>query len=111
MYGLDQDTPPKADQNGIPSEGPTDVLLIAELELRRTGHHVFYEEPERVLWVFDLSGPNVKKDLRSDHQRGASTVVERHGLKSKLSTLNQIPCSNGYLCRIAVWITSGLRFG
>lgn len=63
-------------------EHPTDALLTAEHDLRRTGHHVFYEEPQGILWVFDLSGPNVKKDPRSDHQRGASSAVERHSLKS-----------------------------
>jgi mediator of RNA polymerase II transcription subunit 13 len=35
-----------------------------------------------VLWIFDLSGPNLKKDSRSDHQRGAAAVFEHYGLKS-----------------------------
>jgi len=84
VYSPEQDTLPKANKDGILLEHPTDVLLIAEHELRRTGHHVFHEEPQGILWIFDLSGPNVKKDPRSDHQRGGLTVVERYGLKSTL---------------------------
>jgi hypothetical protein len=84
VYAPEQDTLPKVDKHGTLLEHPTDVLLIAEHELRRTGHHVVHEEHQGILWVFDLSGPNVKKDPRSDHQRGASTVYERHGLKSTL---------------------------
>ena len=81
---MEQENLPKTDSSGVILEHCTDALFAAEHELRRAGHYVFYEEPSGVLWIFDLSGPNVKKDPRSDQQRGASTVVERHGLKSRL---------------------------
>ena len=68
-------------------EWPFNPLQVVEYKLRHNGHHVLHDILQDVLWVFDLSGPNVKKEPRSEHQQEAFAVIDRYGLKSQSSNL------------------------
>ena len=59
------------------------ILDIAEQQLRHNGHHVLHDREESTLWVFDLSGPSVKKASLLDERPDAAMVLTRYKLKSK----------------------------
>ena len=60
----------------------SDAPYVAEYELRQNGHLVFHDQFRCVLWVFDLSGPNFKHDLKDDGKTEPGLLLSRFGFKS-----------------------------
>lgn len=67
----------------LKSERQLDHLQAAEAKLRKEGHHVFLDRYQETLWIFDLSGPSAKQDVRSDERKEPALVLGGSGCKRK----------------------------
>lgn len=54
-------------------------LQRAEHELRKNGNHVLHDLSQELLWVFDLSGPDIRRDPARDEK--ISQILIRYSLK------------------------------
>ncbi|MCJ1405503.1 mediator of RNA polymerase II transcription subunit 13 [Xylographa trunciseda] len=84
VYGLETATESGSGRNIDSTKRTFDTLHAAEYELRRSGNHVLHDQSQGVLWVFDLSGPSVRKEPRADYLKGVLALVGRYNLKKLL---------------------------
>ena len=64
-------------------EHQLDHLQALEAKLRKEGHHVFLDRCPTTLWLFDLSGPSVKQEVRCDERKEYALTIGDSGCKSK----------------------------
>ncbi|MCJ1392871.1 mediator of RNA polymerase II transcription subunit 13 [Xylographa bjoerkii] len=84
VYGLGTTTDPSSGQNRESTKQTFDTLHAAEYELRRSGNHVLHDQSQGVLWIFDLSGPSVRKEPRADYLGGIPALLEHYNLRKLL---------------------------
>ena len=58
-------------------------LLAAEEELRKEAQHVWGDLHQAALWIFDLSGPGSRKDLKYGEKPLPQRILERYPCKSE----------------------------
>ena len=85
VYGSESTTDPSLGREHESTKQAFDTLHDAEHELRRSGNHVLHDQSQGVLWVFDLSGPSVRKEPKSDHSGGFPALIGRYKLRSKFT--------------------------
>ena len=83
VYGLSGITDSGLGRDQESTKQIFDSLHVAEHELRRSGHHVLHDQSQGALWVFDLSGPSVRKEPKADYLGGVPALIGRHKLRSK----------------------------